>query len=727
MAAKVPPLTALFVAPDSTAATPLPPSAARKMSKPLPPPPANRKGSIGALPGANVHHLQLPSQSGSGSGSGASGAAVAAVATAAAAPMNACTDKSWDLEAEDAAGLHRGRARTSSMIDTNTSVKASPRDAAAKTLLDRKISEMTGKSAGKTDAGVGASAAGSAAAKAGASQAHASNSGSASGAAASCNFDLEQATLKMSRLKLAQLMQAAPKDDPKVTEAREAQIKALLAEMKRLSGLVGMVSVAAAKGMTAVDDTEDALSEFDSGHSLRPDEVSADNMWAAKGLIYKLSGMVNELTTLAQELTKAQQEVLTKANARIDGAIKRTESLLTDKITKLKALYKAFGLTSQEADVVAKCIADFRLFQLGAGQYVQLTPRQLAQRKSELLQDVARGLWLLYQSSSHELQATIKEQACKDLDVKDASKAEFLLALTIKAACDTLQEFEVRKRAVEHGEKAVFAKTPIVWMTVETLTKSLGRLHGRVEILVGTEQVAPKPSTQDHEGAKEAGNAGEKNAEVVAKFLVEIHKLMGWEARSPIAVKGRAAALAKLGNTAIQSYEPYQAGKLVPDNRDVVALKFVTKEVAALGSMPIYWQLCNYCRQNALPQKESFVATGVDQLQKVTITKSTKSADAFHVKALMEIPVRLGESKGPILARLNVCMDFEVKLATGDTEMMLMRLLPPQWGEARPLNLQADRHWPQQVPTALQKRQILEALDGRIPEVQVPAPTAAAK
>lgn len=523
--------------------------------------------------------------------------------------------------------------------------------------------------------------------------------------AAAKNYALETLTIKMNRLQIKDPAAGAQVLTPRASEAVAAKFQEVIDEVKKLIPLVGMVSAAAATGVRPNDDVDDSLSAFDSGHGFTPGEVTDENMWAAKALTFKLCTLIQPLEGQANLLTPEQQRVFEKAKARIQGAIERTAKLLHEKTNTLEASYKALGIAKEQAGKLAKAIVDFRLYQIGLGAYTNvLTPRALQEKKKELLNDIRGMLWVLFQTSTSQVRIQIRDQVCADLHLEGAERNEFVRNLSTRIVLHTISEMTMRAVAQQDPEKAVFGKTFLAHIPISELTKSLTRLRGQVKLEVGGKTITT--IADKAADAKGAENKGDADLIFIQQLLQEIQAMMGWKAHSAEELLKRATALAKPDNATIELYQPFHAGKLIEANRDILVLKFLTKELAACN-IAIYWQLRNYCVSQGLPPEQSIVSGIVDRAQTIEVTRSQKNPNNFHVRALLEIPIRLKETTGTPLARLSLSFDVEVNVATGVAEISFTRILPPSW---------------EKDATPEIKGRILEALEGPIPVEKYRAP-----
>jgi len=254
--------------------------------------------------------------------------------------------------------------------------------------------------------------------------------------------------------------------------------------------------------------------------------------------------------------------------------------------------------------------------------------------------------------------------------------------------------------------KGVFGKAaPIAFISIDLLIRNLTRLEGVVDLTIGDKSVIKR-----NEGGKDekqmkpvGGDIAPVDPQVtIQRIIKELRSLMGWAPLSESSLAARAADLVKLTAKA-ESLQPFtKEGQLVEANRDILMLKFMTKEAALYGCIPVNAQLKNYSISKGVERDMEFGATIVDRAQSITIT-AIPGGRGFRSEMCIEVPLKRGFVT---IGRLVVVLNHEVDFATGNSQVQIRRQAP---------SFEANFE-------GAGRRELLEALNCALPDQMLPRP-----
>ncbi|MBS0654977.1 MAG: hypothetical protein JSR46_04300 [Verrucomicrobia bacterium] len=209
--------------------------------------------------------------------------------------------------------------------------------------------------------------------------------------------------------------------------------------------------------------------------------------------------------------------------------------------------------------------------------------------------------------------------------------------------------------------------------------------------------------TVDGETVLESGGEKKTVEGNITKLLTAINKSMGTDEKEiPKKVQGRVAVLAdstssQSARDALETVDTNGTPKA--ENRDVHALKLLTKEHALIGIIPMQAQLGNYCENNNIQPKFS-VKASADQAEAIDITRTPTGFNAVHT---FQVPI---VQNRVVIATVTLKMTSDVNEETGKVTGTFDR---------------SNLRFSEGVPLEMQQH-VLNALDAPLPtQLQKPS------
>ncbi len=232
---------------------------------------------------------------------------------------------------------------------------------------------------------------------------------------------------------------------------------------------------------------------------------------------------------------------------------------------------------------------------------------------------------------------------------------------------DTFNDQEVRSAQLPQGRGRLFGTArPIIKLAISELTKSLCRLFGRINITIGNN---PQAVTRSTIPPSTPSTVTTQNKEMIKTLLRQINTTMGWP-YTEAQLEDKATRLAQHANANAEDLQPFTASnnQLVMDNRDIMVLKFMSKEYAAYGVVPLYNQLSQYSTTHNINPPLTIRLT--DQ---VTTVNVSSTSTGFQVISTMDIAIRQGSNN---IATIPITLTTNVNSTTGATTVAVQRGAP---------------------------------------------------
>lgn len=222
-------------------------------------------------------------------------------------------------------------------------------------------------------------------------------------------------------------------------------------------------------------------------------------------------------------------------------------------------------------------------------------------------------------------------------------------------------------------------------LKINKLTQSLARLH-TVKMKV----------TIDGQTVLQSGTGKTSVGDNVGKLLTAINKSMGLgDEEAQKKAESRVSVLEQFGPKQSEC-DPLEttdtAGNPVSDNKDVLALKLVTKECALIGIIPLSAQINMYSNNNNIDPPIS-VRGNFDQAESIDITRTETGFKAVHT---FEVPImQEGKQIATVTLKMTSHLDETTGKLTGSSERSNLRF-------TEGVSLKTQQH-------------VLNALSGQLP------------
>lgn len=234
----------------------------------------------------------------------------------------------------------------------------------------------------------------------------------------------------------------------------------------------------------------------------------------------------------------------------------------------------------------------------------------------------------------------------------------------IKEFSKTDEFNEAHLKDANQGGKRLFGPAKeIKDLKIDKLTQSLARLH-TVKMKV----------TIEGQTVLQSGTGKTSVGENVSKLLTAINKSIGLSDEEALKkAEGRVSVLKQFGPQK-EECDPLEttdtSGKPVSDNKDILALKLVTKECALIGIIPLTAQINRYSTDNKLDPPIS-VRGNFDQAESIDITRTDTGFKAVHT---FEVPImQEGKQIATVTLKMTSALDETTGKLTGSSERSNLR------------------------------------------------------
>ena len=358
-----------------------------------------------------------------------------------------------------------------------------------------------------------------------------------------------------------------------------------------------------------------------------------------------------------------------------EAALAKVEEKLKNKLMqiteKLQQYYKDNGWSKEEATLLVNASMDFQLYRHNLLTF-SIHESQVQKMYDSLMQIVANFRATFF-SGKAGWQSLIFDQLCQHIGIEDGRFKEQLLRYVVRPLQDNYNELEVRARKPHSLYSAIWAPTAIVAENLMSFSKGIAQQLQSIEvkngvIIITSGVTAPQKSEFPQQ----------KQLVKTPKFkilLSELRILMGLSPLNNNVLEAKSLRIAGLQRN-IQPHYDWTPSQASPDNQELMAVKFLSLPALDVAYLPIKAQLKAYCQ--AHKNKFQFETDCLSQAHQITIEKSDQQG-FFQVTCQLHIAIQeKGTSKH--LARLPVTIEFQVKIASGETRIAIKRdLFRFQW------------------------------------------------